>query len=691
MTDTLSAKELYKNRELSWLQFEKRVLFEAGDTSNRLLERLKFLSITGSNLDEFFMIRVATLKSMKKSGYSEKDISGMTAEEQLRAVSAATHELMDAQYHVLNDHLKEELEANGIFIVDSFEKLSLSDRDVVSRYYRENVYPVLTPMVIDGSRRFPLLRNNYLYVGGMMKRKGENENVLALVQVPSGIERVYFIRREESVIAIPIECVIRYFFTEMFDGCTFYDINTFRVIRNADFSIEETEGSMEDLLTLVSEKIEKREWGEAIRLEISGSNCNELGMKLMAELDITSEDIYYINGPIDLTFLSRIYELDGFDRLRNAEYVPVMPWEFDKEKSIFEQINEHDLMLIHPFESFEPVIDFINEAANDRNVLAIKQTLYRVGGNSPIVKALAKAAENGKQVTVLVELKARFDEENNIVWARMLESAGCHVIYGFTHLKTHCKISLVVRKEGDSIKRYVHLGTGNYNDSTARLYTDISFFTAKDDFGEDAQNLFNMLSGGVHPNEFRKLSLAPDRLRPKFLELIEREAEHARKGEPSHIVAKVNSLCDKEIIDTLYRASQDGVKIDLIVRGICSLRSNVPGVSENITVRSIVGNFLEHSRIFYFKNGGEPEYFCASADWMPRNMDKRIEILFPVERKRLQEKLNHVLKLMLKDNRKAWILEPSGDYARKPDDKELYAFQEGFCKEESEELMKGKD
>lgn len=687
-----SNPEFYKNRELSWLQFEERILNEAKDTENKLFERLKFLSITASNLDEFFRIRVASLKDLVRAGFPERDIAGLTVGEQLKQVSEATHKLMASQYEVLNADIIPRLKENGIKLANSYAELSDKEKEAADLYFNNTVYPVLTPVTIDSFRPFPLIRNGYLNVGGFITKKGgdESEELFALVQVPTGINRVVIVSEDgENKTCILLEEIIKSKFNKLFSGYRVLSANPFRVLRNADLSIIEEDVS--DLLSKIEEEVGKREWGNAIRLEIAGTDIGKLMERLEKELGINWDEVYHLDGPIDLTFLSEIYAFEGYTKLKRAEYTPVMPWEFDTRVSLFKQIKEHDLMLIHPFDSFKPVIDFINEAAEDSDVLAIKQTLYRVSGNSPIVKALIKAAENGKQVTVLVELKARFDEENNIVWARMLERAGCQVIYGFANLKTHCKITLVVRKENDSVRRYVHLGTGNYNDTTAKLYTDISFFTAKEDFGEDATNVFNMLSGFSENNKWNKLSLAPYELRSKFISLIEREAEHARCKRPSHIIAKVNSLCDKDIIMALYAASQDGVKIDLIVRGICCLKAGIPGVSDNITVRSIVGNFLEHSRVFYFKNGGDTEYYCSSADWMPRNMDKRVEILFPVERMRLREKLNHVLKLMLKDNQKAWILQPDGSYKRMPEESYLYSFQEAFCVEEKEAANPGKD
>lgn len=672
--------KLYKNRELSWLQFEERVLNEAKDPDTLLFERLKFLSITASNLDEFFMIRVGTLKSMVKANYLERDIAGLLPKEQLMEVSKEAHSFMQEQYKTFYD-IVAALKQADVELVSDYDNLTSIEREHVDDYFRKQIYPVLTPVAISPGRPFPLLRNDYIYLGGFLEKEGEEKLYLSFVQIPKGIERVIEVHDGKYIL---LDTVIKSKYNNLFKGFKLHTVNYFRIIRNADITIEAGDDET-DILGKMEKEVEKREKGDPIRLEFSGLHSENFESRLKEELGISEADVYDLNGPLDLTFLMEMYNLQGYDRFRIAPFEPVMPWEFKHDISLFDQIKEHDLMLIHPFESFKPVIDFITEAAEDKNVLAIKQTLYRVSGNSPIVNALAKAAQNGKQVTVLMELKARFDEENNIGWARMLEQAGCHVIYGFATLKTHCKITLVVRKENAGIVRYVHLGTGNYNDSTARQYTDIGFFTAKEEFGEDASNVFNMLSGLSENNTWHKLSLAPKDLRPKFLELINREAEHAMQGEPAHIIAKLNSLCDKEIIDALYNASAKGVKIDLIVRGICCLKVGMPNLSDNITVRSIVGNFLEHSRVYYFKNGGNREYYCSSADWMPRNMDKRIEILFPVERTRLREKLNHVLKLMLKDNQKAWILQPDGSYKRMPDEEELYSFQEGFTNEEIEE------
>ena len=436
----------------------------------------------------------------------------------------------------------------------------------------------------------------------------------------------------------------------------------FRVMRNADLSIDEDEAA--DLLIEIEKQLKKRQWGEAIRLEVEDNIDKRLLKTLRKEFNLSEDAIFKINGPLDLTFLMKVYDIEGFDHLKEPKYIPQQPKMLDASRDLFEQIREHDILLHHPYETFDPVVNFVKKAASDPNVLAIKQTLYRVSSHSPIIASLAQAAENGKQVSVLVELKARFDEENNIVWAKKLEKAGCHVIYGLVGLKTHSKITLVVRKEEDEIRRYVHLGTANYHDSTAKLYTDMCMFTIKTRYGEDYTAVFNMLSGYSEPLVWNKLSLAPLWLRGKFLSLIEREKEHAKNGRPARIIAKMNSLCDPGIIEALYDASEAGVEIDLIVRGICCLRAGIKGYSEHIRVRSIVGTFLEHSRIFYFENNGNAEYYMGSADWMPRNLDKRVEILFPVEDPILQEEIYHILHIQLSDTKKAHLLMPDGHYVK---------------------------
>ncbi len=659
-----SKDEFYTNRELSWLLFNKRVLGEAKDKKNPLFERLKFLSITASNLDEFFMVRVASLKDMVHAGYKKKDIAGMTVDVQLSCVNEETHRLVEQQYSVYNRSLLPRLLEEGLHIVRHHEELDKEDGVYVDRYFADNVYPVLTPMAVDSSRPFPLIRNKSLNLGALVKKKnGEGETEFAMVQVPSVLSRIVTIPGGKQTRVILLEEVIERNIQKLFLNYDIICSFPFRIMRNADLGIEE-EGA-EDLLQEIEKQLKKRKWGQVIRLEVEDGIDKKLLKLIQNELSIEKEDIYSINGPLDLTFLMKMYGMKGFDHLKEDSYSRPQPVpELPEEADVFEKIREGDILMHHPYQTFEPVVRFVRQAAKDPDVLAIKQTLYRVSGNSPIVAALEQAAENGKQVSVLVELKARFDEENNIVWAKKLEKAGCHVIYGLVGLKTHSKITLVVRREENGIRRYVHLGTGNYNDSTAKLYTDVGLFTCSEAIGEDATAVFNMLSGYSEPRSWNKLSVAPLWLKDRFLRLIDREKAYAQQGREAHIIAKMNSLCDKVIIESLYAASAAGVKIDLIIRGICCLKVGIPGVSENITVRSIVGNYLEHARIFYFENDGKPEYYCASADWMPRNLDRRVEILFPVEKPCLQEKLQDILDCQMRDTVKASMLQPDGSYEK---------------------------
>jgi len=673
--------EYYQNRELSWLKFEHRILNEARDKSIPLLERLKFASIVSSNLDEFFMVRVASLKDMVHAKYKKRDMAGMTATEQLEAISEKTKELVELQYSTYNRSLVPLMLSNHIRIVDSFETLTEEQSVFVDRYFMENVYPVLTPMAVDASRPFPLIRNKTLNIAALLKKK-EDDVEFATVQVPGVLPRMIQIPGidEEEKCFILLEQIIEKNIDKLFLNYEVLCAYPYRVMRNADLTIDEEEA--EDLLKEIEKQLKKRQWGEVIRLEVEHDMDKKLLNILKAELKVANQDIFKINGPIDLTFLMKMYGIDGCDHLRNQPYTPQPVPEITPGEDIFETIKKGDILLRHPYQTFDPVVSFIKHAASDPDVLAIKQTLYRVSGNSPIIASLAQAAENGKQVSVLVELKARFDEENNIVWAKKLEQAGCHVIYGLVGLKTHSKIALVVRKEEDGIRRYVHLGTGNYNDSTAKLYTDCGIFTCNESIGEDATAVFNMLSGYSEPPSWNKLTLAPIWLRSKFEKLIAREIKHAKAGRPAHIIAKMNSLCDEGIIKALYEASAAGVKIQLIVRGICSLRTGIPGVSENIEVRSIVGNFLEHSRIFYFLNDGNEEFYMASADWMPRNLDRRVEILFPILDEKLQKKVKHILEIELSDTLKAHVMNEKGDYEKiDKRGKVLLSSQQYFCEE----------
>lgn len=656
--------EYFENRELSWLGFDERILGEARDKTNPLFERLKFLSITASNLDEFFMVRVASLKDMVNAEYSKKDFSGMTPQQQLDAIHERVHQFVGTQYSTWQRSLRPGLSQSGLQVIEDHEELNEEQARYVDKYFVENVYPVLTPMAVDSSRPFPLIVNKTLNLGALLKKKNEEDGELefATVQVPAVLPRIVRIppAKEGEKSVILLEEIIARNMSQLFLSYDVLCVHAYRIMRNADLTIDEDEAS--DLLKEIQKQLKKRQWGEVIRLEVDEKIDKRLLKILKKEFEIKEDSIYRIGGPLDLTFLMKMYGLDGFEAYKEPRYVPQPVPELTGMPDIFEEIRKRDILLHHPYQTFDPVVDFVKKAAKDPQVLAIKQTLYRVSGNSPIIAALAQAAENGKQVSVLVELKARFDEENNIAWAKMLERAGCHVIYGLVGLKTHSKITLVVRREEDGIRRYVHLGTGNYNDSTAKLYTDMGLLTCSEPIGEDATAVFNMLSGYSEPASWNKLSLAPLWLRDRFLAMIQRETEHAKRGEAAHIIAKMNSLCDPGIITALYEASAAGVKIELIVRGICSLKVGIPGVSENISVRSIVGTFLEHSRIYYFLNGGEEEIYLASADWMPRNLDRRVEILFPIENENLRKEVMHVLEIQLQDTVKAQIKQPDGSY-----------------------------
>ena len=660
--------QYYENRELSWLKFDNRVLNEARDKSIPLLERLKFVSITSSNLDEFYMVRVASLKDMVHANYKKKDIAGMTASEQLAAINEKTREMVDLQYNTYNRSLLPLLKKEQIHIIDAFEDLTEEQKKFVDRYFEENVYPVLTPMAVDASRPFPLIRNKTLNIAALLSKKNtkseKQELDFATVQVPGVLPRLVQIPSEEenAKCFILLEQIIEKNIDKLFLNYEVLCAYPYRIMRNADLTIDEDEA--EDLLKEIQKQLKMRQWGEVIRLEVESGIDKRLLRFLKDELKVAEEDIFCIQGPIDLTFLMKMYGLPGCDHLRYKPYTPQKNPKIEPGENIFELIRKGDIFLHHPYQTFDPVVDFIRQAASDPDVLAIKQTLYRVSGNSPIIASLAQAAENGKQVSVLVELKARFDEENNIVWAKKLEQAGCHVIYGLVGLKTHSKITLVVRREEDGIRRYVHLGTGNYNDSTAKLYTDMGLLTCNKAIGEDATAVFNMLSGYSEPAVWNKLAVAPLWLRDRFTEMIERETEFAKAGKKAFIKAKMNSLCDAKIIASLYEASAAGVQIDLVVRGICCLKTGIPGVSENIHVRSIVGDFLEHSRIFYFHNNGHEEVYMGSADWMPRNLDKRVEILFPVEDETLKAEVIHILTIQLQDTLKAHIMQPDGTYRK---------------------------
>ncbi|KON98381.1 RNA degradosome polyphosphate kinase [Aneurinibacillus migulanus] len=662
----------YINRELSWLAFNGRVLEEAEDTNNPVLERLKFLAITSSNLDEFFMVRVGSMKDQEKHGITTpENKAGMTPRQQLAAISIEAHNMVDRQYEVLHQELIPLLASCGI----SFSKpedLTEEQRTFLRTYFYDRIYPVLTPMAVDASRPFPMLLNKSVNLAVMLEseKDGKSKVLFAVVQVPSVLPRYIRLPSQEGAAQfILLEDVICHYIDFLFKGNRILSVKPFRITRNADLTLDE-EGA-EDLLKEIQKELKKRRWGAAVRLEVTCDMDDYMKGILQESLEIESCDVYEVPGPLDLTFLMKFYSVPGYIELRYQSLLPQPPADFIGENNIFEAIVHKDILVHHPYESFDPVVHFVKQAAEDPNVLAIKQTLYRVSGDSPIVNALAKAAENGKQVTVLLELKARFDEENNIVWAKKLDKAGCHVIYGLVGLKTHCKITLVVRQEGQKLVRYVHLGTGNYNDSTARLYTDLGMFTCNEQFGIDASYIFNHLSGYSKTPKWKKIEAAPNGLRNKILQLIDNEIAKSTPEHPGRIILKMNSLTDKKLIKALFKASAAGVQIDMIIRGICCLRPGIPGVSENIRVRSIVDRFLEHARIFYFQNGGDERVYLSSADWMTRNMERRVEIMFPVEVESLKKRVKEILNIQLQDNVKARVLDSQGIYTMiKPRDGE---------------------
>lgn len=665
--------ENFINRELSWIEFNSRVLEEAEDKSNPLFERLNFCSIVSSNLDEFFMIRVASIVEQVNAGFTMADIAGYTPLKQLHMIREKVHLMIYEQYLCFKD-LMEELNKQELILVKA-EELNDRQKKYITNYYYDTIFPVITPIVVDKSRPFPLILNKSLNIA--LSIEGDDySSIFGTVQVPSVIGRIVKFPMENKFMLL--EDVIKMFAQDLFRGHKILNMNCYRITRNADLTIDE-EGA-EDLLETIEQSIRRRKWGEVIRIEVEKDMDRELLNILKTEAEADEADIYKIDGPIDLTFLSKIADTKGYDYLKYPRFKSQIVPEFNvKDKDMFQVISERDVILNHPYQSFEHVVDFVRGAARDPNVLAIKQTLYRVSGNSPIVKALMEAAENGKEVTVLVELKARFDEENNIVWAKKLEKAGCHVIYGLVGLKTHGKILIVVRKEEDGIKRYVHMATGNYNDVTANFYTDLGLFTSSNAIGRDASALFNMLSGYSKIEGMNKLYIAPLNLRKKISSLIEEQIKIAESGKSVRIVAKINSLVDKQIITKLYDASAAGVKVDLIVRGICCLRPNMPGVSENIRVISIVGRFLEHSRIFYFCNEDEEKVYLSSADWMTRNLDRRVEILFPIEDKKIKARIKDELKIYFMDNVKARVLNSQGSYERiERKDGELLSSQKYF-------------
>ncbi len=658
---------LYFNRELSWLEFNRRVLEEAKDPTVPLLERLKFLAIFESNLDEFFMVRVGGLQQKVQAGIAYgSGADRMPVKEQLERIGQAVRQMTEECYHCLLEEVLPGLEREGIILLGT-KDLTEADRRYLDEVFRREVFPVLTPLAVDPGHPFPHLLNKSLNLAVTLRRPAQDEKLFAVVQVPAVLPRFVALPTDPGQtlrhVFTTLETVIRMHLRELFPGMTIEDDTVFRVTRNSDFEIDDDE--VEDLLKTIEEEVRKRRRGAAVRLQIETDTPAEVEQLLMGALDLDPSDVYRNPGLLDLTGLFQIHNLPGFPHLRDPQFVPQPIPEFTQEPNIWAAIRKRDILVHHPYESFAHVLNFIEAAANDDRVLAIKQTLYRTSSDSPVVRALQRAADNGKQVTAVIELKARLDEERNIVWARELEKAGVHVVFGFVDLKTHCKVALVVRREEDGIRRYVHLATGNYNPQTARIYTDLGYFTCNPDFCEDVSALFNYLTGYCELPEWRKLVVAPSRMQVFMIEKISREAALQQAGKEGRIIAKINGILEPAIVQALYRASQAGVRIDLICRGICSLRPGVPGVSDNIRVISIVDRFLEHSRIFYFGNGGDPQVYVGSADWMDRNLSRRVEVVFPIEPPELKERLiREILATSLADNVKSRELLPDGSYRR---------------------------
>ncbi|MEK5061345.1 polyphosphate kinase 1 [Paenibacillus sp. FSL H7-0326] len=655
----------YLNRDLSWLEFNRRVLEEAQSPDTPLLERVRFLSIVTTNLDEFMSVRVAETREKIKAGFTKKDFTGYTATGLYRRLMKRTMKMVSEQYRSYRDLLRQ-LSKKGIVFME-YTDLNATQQKAMEQYFHDIVFPVLTPMAVDSSRPFPLVHHKYVYLAVVLRKeesKEANEHYFAIVQVPSNIPRVISVplrSNSKKKSFIRIEELIKHHIQSLFSGYIPEAVHGFRLTRNSDLYINEEEA--EDLLEEIEKELRRRRRGAPVRLEVEQGIHPYALEYLQEEFSIGSDEIFEIQGPMDLGFLSGfVDQLEGYTHLKYPGIKPVYPDIFNTEESLFRILRRQDVLLYHPYESFDAVTDFVEEASEDPQVMAIKMTLYRVNGDSRLIPALAHAAEMGKQVTVVVELKARFDEERNIAWARKLEKAGCHVVYGLVGLKTHAKIILVVRKEQNMLKRYVHVGTGNYNASTARVYTDIGLLTSDPQIGEDASEVFNEITGYSAAQGLQQLHIAPAGLKSRLFEMIRREAENAAQGKPAQIIAKINSLSNQELIDELYAASQAGVKIQLIVRGVCCLRPGIEGLSENIQVISIVDRFLEHSRIFYFQNHKDPEVYLSSADWMTRNLNRRIELMCPVHDPQLKQTIVNILELSLQDNVKARLLLSNGNY-----------------------------
>lgn len=656
---------LFINRELSWLEFNARVLNEANDDKVPLYERLKFLAIFTQNLDEFFMVRVAGLQAQISGEVEEVPPDGLTADKQLASISQRVHELGHEQYRIWNQTLRKQLRAAGVALV-SPDELSPKEQAALDLHFQRDIFPVLTPIAIDPVHPFPHVRNKSINVGVIFeKRAHTTEPAFGLVQLPTMLPRMIRVPVEGTRRSfVALEDLIFRHARMIFPQMRITGAYSFRVTRNFDIEIDDEEA--DDLLLTLQNELRRRERGHAVRLEVSGEAPSDSLQWLCRELDLDAQrDVYHVSGALFLGDMTELTASDDRRDLRDEPFSPQYVPPLRDSDDFFHTIQERDVLLHHPYESFEAVIDFLWQAAEDPRVLAIKQTLYRTGGESPLVKALQRAAELGKQVTALVELKARFDEESNIQWARALERSGVNVMYGLLGFKTHAKVLMVIRKERTGLRRYVHLATGNYNQQTARLYEDLSLFTAREDVGEDATAFFNMLTGYSAPLKWNRLIVSPLGLHESVLGLIAREAEHARNGRPAQIVAKMNSLVDADVIAGLYAASQAGVEIELLVRGICCLRPGIPGVSEHIRVHAVIDRFLEHARIFHFKNGGQDEVFCSSADWMPRNFRRRVEVLFPILDETLKKRvIEEVLGNMRADNCKGWLLGSDAVYQR---------------------------
>jgi len=692
MTETvidLTSPDLYINRELSLLEFQRRVLEEAWDESKPLLERIKFLAIFGSNMDEFFMVRVSGIRKMVEARIMGVSPDGMTATDELAAIRKLSLELiLDAQ-RCYQRKLLPKLEKTGVHVLD-YQKLNKTQKERVDTYFKEVIYPVLTPLALDPGHPFPHISNLSLNLAIVIRDKKGNEK-FARLKVPDTLPRLLPIKRSSGGVrkdgTIPhqhyfvwLEQVIAANLHDLFPGMEVTAAHPFRIVRDADIEIQELEA--DDLLETMQQNIRKRKFGSVVQVAVYESMPENIRELLVDNLEVSRNDVYVLDNPLGLSGLWQLYNNVERHDLKDIPYKPRVPKAFKRATTdIFDAIKNGNILIHHPYDSFNPVVDFLNAAARDPQVLAIKQTLYRVGSNAPVVEALLEAAERGKEVAVLVELKARFDEESNIGWARALEEVGVHVVYGLVGLKTHCKVTMVVRQEGDGIRRYMHLATGNYNALTSRIYEDIGMFTADEDMGADATDLFNYLTGYSTKQEYRKLLVAPVSLRKKLEKMILREIDHAKQGRKAHLIFKLNSLVDPQMIQLLYLASQAGVQVDLLVRGMCCLRPGIKGVSENIRVVSIVGRYLEHSRLFYFHNDGKENIYLGSADLMTRNLNHRVEVVFPVENKdHIKYLRHHVLDTYLKDNARARILQTNGSYIRVTPEagKEIVDVQEKF-------------